>query len=197
MVDTVKEGLQDLNVTEEETDDGPPKACSEDIFRKLLIALRSVIKVIPFSNKSETTVVSAEELKDHCDDIIEEENEVVLSIINSLAPYIPTKKYYYLIIHQLPVMILANDVLEATGYENFTRQICPMPSLSSQALKIDDPALYSIPTRKGDNSLYLYDYDSYIFESVEFTKRHQDEIFGLVFDLKIIYEAYKSCGLSF
>lgn len=182
VVDTVKEGLQDLNVTEEETDDGPPKACNEDIFRKLLIALRSFIKVIPFSNKSETTVVSAEELKDCCDDIIEEENEVVLTIINSLAPYIPAKKYYCLIIHQLPVVILANDVLEPTGYEKFTRQVCPMPSLSSQALKIDDPALYSIPTRKGDNLLYLYDYGGYIIESVEFTRRHQDEVFGLVFD---------------
>ncbi|RCH80571.1 hypothetical protein CU098_005808, partial [Rhizopus stolonifer] len=114
-------------------------------------------------------------IKDHCFDISKEELKAFLLIVNSLAPYSPLKDVSYMIIHQLPFVMLANDLLEVTDYQKFTRKVCPMPS--------DD--------------LHLFDYDDYIIDSEKAARRHQDEMFKSVFDMEAIYEVCKSYKLNF
>ncbi|KAI9248111.1 hypothetical protein EDC94DRAFT_625147, partial [Helicostylum pulchrum] len=81
--------------------------------------------------------------------------------------------------------------------KKFTRNICPMPSLRLNTLRIDGPALYHMLSRKRENSLYLFGYDGYIINSEETARRHQDKAFASVFDTKSIQETCHSAGLRF
>lgn len=102
-----------------------------------------------------------------------------------------------MIAHQLPFVMLANDLFEVTGCQKFSRKICPMPNLRLNTLRIYGPALYHMLSKKGTHSLHLFDYDGYIIDSEEFARRHQDEVFGSVYDMKAIHEIFRSYGLTF
>ncbi|KAI9254921.1 hypothetical protein EDC94DRAFT_696570 [Helicostylum pulchrum] len=133
-------------------------------------------------------------LKDCCSEISKEELKVAALIVNHLAPYIPSKGLSFDIV-QLPFILLANEIFEITSYQKFARNICPMPSLSLNTLRIDGPALHHMLSRKRVNSLYLFDYVGYIIDSEESARRHQDEVFASVFDMKSIQEKCQSAGL--
>ncbi|KAL4212492.1 hypothetical protein AB4K20DRAFT_1975853 [Rhizopus microsporus] len=60
----------------------------------------------------------------------------------------PRLKERFIIAHQLPFCILANDTLLYAGYRKFYRKLCPQPSDSTlHSLRIDGPSLYQILTR--------------------------------------------------
>ena len=108
---------------EEESDIYLPKDQYSDATRSRLISLKAIIRNILLSNDLHT-VISKETLKEHLHDISNEEADVVLLIINSRIPYIPSKEHSFTIMHQLPFVLLANEILELTGYKKFTRYIC-------------------------------------------------------------------------
>ena len=181
---------------EEESDIYLPKDQYSDATRSRLISLKAIIRNILLSNDLHT-VISKETLKEHLHDISNEEADVVLLIINSLIPYIPSKEHSFTIMHQLPFVLLANEILELTGYKKFTRKICPTPVIRDHALTVDGPALYYMLTRKGSNPLHLFDYDGYWIDSEEVARRHQDEVFGAIFDMKVIHDTCQDYNLTF
>lgn len=178
---------------EEESDIYLPKDQYSDATRSRLISLKAIIRNILLLNDLHT-VISKETLKEHLHDI---SNEEALLIINSLIPYIPSKEHSFKILHQLPFVLLANEILELTGYKKFTRKICPTPVVRNHALTIDVPALYHMLTRKGSNHLHLFDYDGYWIDSEEVARRHQDEVFGAIFDMKVINDTCEDYNLIF
>ncbi|KAI8359809.1 hypothetical protein BD560DRAFT_449061 [Blakeslea trispora] len=77
--------------------------------------------------------LTRESLMDERAGLTEHEINVCLPIVIRLKPYIPSKANYESIGHQLPFIILANDLLRCAGYAIFNRNMCPMPSASLEA----------------------------------------------------------------
>ncbi|RCI05874.1 hypothetical protein CU098_011419 [Rhizopus stolonifer] len=191
-ISNVQEMVEGLD--QDKMDDNARKCNDSDVSRKRLFSLKAIIKDILLSKEGGYTT---ELMKDHYSDISKEELKIALLIVNNLTPYIPSKDVSCTIIHQFPFVMLANGLLEVTGYQRFTRKICPMPSVCLNALRVDGPALYHMLTSKVKDTLHIFDYDGYIIDSEEPARRHQDEVFGSVFDMKAIHKVCKSYKLDF
>ncbi|GAA5801602.1 hypothetical protein HPULCUR_007050 [Helicostylum pulchrum] len=136
---------------EDEMNNDEPKLVDSDISRKRLLSLKATIKHVLLSKETGNT---EELIKDCCSEINKEELIVAALIVNLLAPYIPSKELSFDIVQQLLFILLANEFFEITSYQKFTRNICPMSSLSLNTLRVDGPALYHMLSRK-EKSSYL------------------------------------------
>ncbi|ORE04624.1 hypothetical protein BCV72DRAFT_231266 [Rhizopus microsporus var. microsporus] len=117
-----------------------------DLTRRRLRCLKSVLKSLLLDDRKDA--FSIDDLKKECSDVGEKEAYPCMLILNALKPYIPKKKERFIIAHQLPFCILANDTLLYAGYKKFYRKLCPQPSASTlHALRIDGPSLYQTLTR--------------------------------------------------
>ncbi|GAA5794779.1 hypothetical protein HPULCUR_000125 [Helicostylum pulchrum] len=156
---------------------------SRNVSRKQLKSLKGILKEVLFN--SEKKIISATELQLQLSNLSNREDDVCLKIITFLRPYIPQKECFHMIIHQLPLVLLANDILIKTGNTSHTRKICPLSSLSqTSSLRVDGSSLYHIMTRADPISLDIFDYVGYTFQSEEDARRQQDAIFGSIFDIK-------------
>ncbi|ORE09146.1 hypothetical protein BCV72DRAFT_193715, partial [Rhizopus microsporus var. microsporus] len=155
-----------------------------DLTRRRLRCLKSVLKSLLLDDRKDE--FSIDDLKKECSDVEEKEAYPCLLILNALKPYIPKKKERFIIAHQLPFCILANDTLLYAGYRKFYRKLCPQPSASSlHALRIDGPSLYQILTRL-PCALAIFNYDNYLIESVEEARQNKDAVFSSLFDMNAI-----------
>ncbi|KAL4206859.1 hypothetical protein AB4K20DRAFT_1971908 [Rhizopus microsporus] len=80
-----------------------------DLTDRRLHCLKSVLKSLLLDDKKDA--FSIDDLKKECSDVEEKEAYPCLLILNALKPYIPKKKERFIIAHQLPFCILANDTL--------------------------------------------------------------------------------------
>ncbi|KAI9257797.1 hypothetical protein EDC94DRAFT_661101 [Helicostylum pulchrum] len=144
---------------EDEMNNDEPKPVDSDISRKRLLSLKATTKHVLLSKETGNT---EELLKDCCSEISKEELIVAALIVNLLAPYIPSKELSFDIVQQLLFILLANEFFEITSYQKFTRNICPMSSLSLNTLRIDGPALYHMISRKVENSPREEEKSSYL-----------------------------------
>ncbi|CEG81174.1 hypothetical protein RMATCC62417_15402 [Rhizopus microsporus] len=87
---------------------------STDATRRRLKILGGVIKSMLFEKRDQ--VINEREVSNALPDSEQKELQVCVRIINFLKPYIPEKNNYYTMSHQLPFVLMANDVLHATGY---------------------------------------------------------------------------------
>ena len=165
-----------------------------DCSRSRLNSLKSVAKHLLFSTD---TQVNDELVKKEITDITEKELNVLVKIISILKPYIPPKKDRYVIGYQLPLCLLANDVLQAVNHAKFTRLLFPKPSPTHlQALDISAPALYQMLTSE-PNALSLADFNSNKIDSIEYARSNKDAVFCSIFDMSQINEDSKMYNLAF
>jgi hypothetical protein len=110
---------------------------------------------------------------------------VCLKLATFIIPYIPSKDSSHLIVNQLPLVLLANDILAITGKESHTIRICPLPSISqTNTLIMDAVSLYQMVTRADPIGLQIFDYEQYPIQSEEDARRQKDATFGSIFDIK-------------
>ncbi|KAG2198921.1 hypothetical protein INT46_008253 [Mucor plumbeus] len=84
-------------------------------------------------------------IKELCADIATEELETCLLICTLITPYVPSKQNWYSISHQLPFVLMANEILHASGYNKFAIIVCPLTIPEKlNALSIDAPSLFSL-----------------------------------------------------
>ncbi|CEG77598.1 hypothetical protein RMATCC62417_12314 [Rhizopus microsporus] len=172
------------------------KTDTKDSSRRRLFSLKSVIKGLLFVDSGSS--VSSEDLKEKYPDMKEEEIATCLLIVNKLMPYIPLKRCLHHIIYQLPLTLLANDILRYTGYQKFTQNICPLPSLTTMnALRLDGPSLCHVLSRAVPYKLHIFDYDNYVIESEDVARRNQDATFSSIFDMTVVRNTYQLYGLKF
>ncbi|ORE07187.1 hypothetical protein BCV72DRAFT_190138, partial [Rhizopus microsporus var. microsporus] len=154
-----------------------------DLTRRRLRCLKSALKSLLLNDRKDA--FSIDDLKKECYDVEEKEAYPCLLILNALKPYIP-KKGRFVIAHQLPFCILANNALLYVGYKKFYRKFCPQPSGSTlHALRIDGSSLYQILTRL-PCALAVFNYDNYLIESVEEARQNKDTVFSALFDMNAI-----------
>ena len=81
--------------------------------RKRIKILVAVIRNAIFKHHSET--ITEDIIKELCADITAEELETCLLISTLIMPYVPSKKNWYSMPHQLPFVLMANQILNASG----------------------------------------------------------------------------------
>ncbi|KAI8876847.1 hypothetical protein K501DRAFT_279014 [Backusella circina FSU 941] len=88
--------------------------------------------------------------------ITEKEVRTCSLLYDFLDLHIPKKKEANLITTQLPMLVLANKIFEATGYKKRIMKLCPKPTSSSPlCLPLDTALFYSLLTNFGEHNFDL------------------------------------------
>jgi hypothetical protein len=93
--------------------------------------------------------------------------------------------------HQLPFVLMANEILHASGYNKFTINVCPLTMPGKlNALAIDAPSLFSLfcspKLKKGITKLDIYDFGGRKIVSREVATENKDAVFGSFFNIQQI-----------
>ncbi|KAL4208903.1 hypothetical protein AB4K20DRAFT_1907462 [Rhizopus microsporus] len=114
-----------------------------------------------------------------------------------MPPYIPDKQNRFVVARQIPLCILANDILRTTGYAKFTRQLFPLPRLSYlNALQANAPSLYHMMT-SGPDALLISDFNQKAIDSIEYARSNKHAVFSSIFDMSEITNTCDSYKLKF
>ncbi|KAL4208915.1 hypothetical protein AB4K20DRAFT_1978142 [Rhizopus microsporus] len=130
-------------------------------------------------------------------DTTEKEVQTQMLIAQTLQPYIPDKQNRFVVARQIPLCILANDILRTTGYAKFTRQLFPLPRLSYlNALQANAPSLYHMMT-SGPDALLISDFNQKAIDSIEYARSNKHAVFSSIFDMSEITNTCDSYKLKF
>lgn len=131
-------------------------------------------------------------------DITDEEEFVCSKLFAFLLPYIPRREEKNWIPAQLPFLVLANTVFEASDYKKFKVKLCPRPCPSNLlCLPLDTAMLYTLLTNFGNANYGLVCKDRYPISSLPIALKRKADVFGSVFDLSCIQELCNSRKLEF
>ena len=171
-----------------------------DTSRKRIQVLVAVIRNAIFKHHSET--ITEDIIKELCADITTKELETCLLICTLTMPYVPSKKNWYSMPHQLPFVLMANDILRASGYNKFTISVCPLTMPGKlNALAIDAPSLFSLfcspKLKKSVTKLDIYDFGGRKIVSREVATENKDAVFGSFFNIQQIQAIAGSYGQFF
>ncbi|KAF7728994.1 hypothetical protein EC973_005025 [Apophysomyces ossiformis] len=113
------------------------------------------------------------------EDLTTKEMDTVLLIYRNLHSFVPVAGNKAPIASQIPFVLLANAILRATGYDKFTRSVCPYVRPSQiHAIALDSCAIYQL-----------------------FGKRqalgYKRAVFGSLFDLDAVDRICEQHGLQF
>ncbi|ORE20077.1 hypothetical protein BCV71DRAFT_262345 [Rhizopus microsporus] len=130
-------------------------------------------------------------------DATEKELQTQMLIAQTLQSYIQDKQNRFAVAHQFPLCILANDILRATEYAKFTRQLFPLPCLSYlDALQVNASSLYQIMT-SGPDALLISDFNQKAIDSIEYARSNKHAVFSSIFDMSEITNTCDSYKLKF
>ncbi|KAL4215411.1 hypothetical protein AB4K20DRAFT_1964200 [Rhizopus microsporus] len=130
-------------------------------------------------------------------DTTEKEVQTQMLIAQTLQPYIPDKQDRFVVARQIPLCILANDILRATEYAKFTHRFFPLPHLSYlNALQANVPSLHQIMT-SGPDALLISDFNQKTIDRIESVRSNKDAVFCSIFDMNKITNICNSYKLKF
>ncbi|KAI8385817.1 hypothetical protein BD560DRAFT_384459, partial [Blakeslea trispora] len=182
--------VEEVDIIEEED---ALRDSSQDASRRRIFELKGLMKSLLFEDDD----LTRESLVNKRADLAEHEINVCLLIVTRLKPYIPSKTNYESIGHQLPFIILANDLLRCAGYARFNRNMCPMPSASLKAFRMNAESLYSLYCNHGQQKLRFFKYDGTPLQRTIDVYNHKDAVFNSFFDMASIQAACKRNKLIF
>ena len=155
--------------------------------------LRGFLKSLLFREEVFSTEQALADLRP---DLTSVEKKVCLQLVTNLKPYIPSKVNYRYIGHQIPFVILANDLLRCAGYAKFCRKICPMPSSGLKSFRLDTASLFKTFCEHGDNKLSFFGYDNQVLKDPLYIN-HKDAVFNSFFKIDRILDICKRRNLVF
>ncbi|KAI8331648.1 hypothetical protein BD560DRAFT_415675 [Blakeslea trispora] len=159
---------------------------SQDASRRRIFELKGLMKSLLFEDDD----LTRESLVNKRADLAEHEVNVCLLIVVRLEPCIPSKANYDSIGHQLPFIILANDLLRCAGYARFNRNMCPMPYASPKAFQMNaESLLFVLPS--------FFKYDGTPLQRTIDVYNHKDAVLNPFFDMASIQAACKRNKLTF
>ncbi|KAI8334894.1 hypothetical protein BD560DRAFT_414414, partial [Blakeslea trispora] len=161
--------VEEVDIIEEED---ALRDSSQDASRRRIFELKGLMKSLLFEDDD----LTRESLVNKRADLAEHEIDVCLLIVTRLKPYIPSKTNYESIGHQLPFIILANDLLRCAGYARFNRNMCPMPSASLKAFRMNAESLYSLYCNHGQQKLRFFKYDGTPLQRTIDVYNHKDAL---------------------
>ena len=152
-----------------------------DTSRNRIQVLVAVVRDAIFKHHSET--ITENIIKELCADITAEELETCLLIYTLIMLYVPSKKNWYSMPHHLPFVLMANEILRASGYNKFAISVYPLTMPGKlNALAIDAPSLFSLfcssKLKKGVTKLDIYAFGSRKIVSKEVATENNQAIAG-------------------
>ena len=170
------------------------KKYKDDTSRSRLSCLQAVVKHLLSSS---CTDITRDDIQRELPDTTEKEVQTQMLIAQTLQPYIPDKQNRFVVARQIPLCILANDILRTTGYAKFTRQLFPLPRLSYlNALQANAPSLYHMMT-SGPDALLISDFNQKAIDSIEYARSNKHAVFSSIFDMSEITNTCDSYKLKF
>ncbi|KAF9342909.1 hypothetical protein BGX34_007488, partial [Mortierella sp. NVP85] len=181
--------------------------------RRKLQSLQAVLKMLVESPKIQRTIRPDYVKKSGFagNDFTDHECQVVAELANTLRPFIPKRRkrsddkgFQDSLAHvalRAPIVMIANSVLRATGYSNFTRRISPQPSTASlHGLQLGAVGLYETLCGKGERQFDVQDSDgekitNYL--TVQSSAAMKQTLFASFFDVKKMNEICSKHGLVF
>ncbi|CEG74940.1 hypothetical protein RMATCC62417_10065 [Rhizopus microsporus] len=141
--------------------------------------------------------ITRDDIQRELPDATEKELQTLMLIAQTLQPYMPDKQNRFVVARQIPFCILANDILRATRYAKFTRQLFPLPHLSYfNALQVNAPSLYQMMT-SGPDALLISNFNQKAIDSVEYARSNKDAVFCSIFDMNEVTNICNSYKLKF
>ncbi|KAL0137307.1 hypothetical protein V8B55DRAFT_1578093 [Mucor lusitanicus] len=162
------------------------QAKSTDLTAREIRQLVATIRNVIFQHSGQAQI-TAKQFRDVEASVNGHQLDVCLNIINRLLPYIPaTKRTWFSKMHQIPFILLANEVFRAAGYDRFAVKLANIPSTSTlAALHLDVTSIYSIfsvDEVKG-RTLDLFSYTGEAITSRSTALSNADAVFHSIFDL--------------
>jgi hypothetical protein len=158
-----------------------------------------ILKLVAFTKQHLCNNVNIEDLGQILENewkgslLLSKEKESVQYIFSLLSAYMPPKNYKASIALQLPIVVLSNVIQTASGYEDFTRKICPIISPAHiHALPIDAPTIFEMMCGKQkEDNFSIVDHLSNPISSASWARSSKDATFAAFMDLAKIK---KSCS---
>ena len=185
--------LPEEEVLREEDERAP---INNDRTRRRLNQLKGFMKHLLFMNDTHSTV-SALNKECFSNDIDTEESKVCIMLYQRLKPYMPYKKHYALPSFQVPFVILASDILSYAGYRKFAVSLCPMPSTSVNALRLNSVSIYTLFCSYGESRLSFHDYENNEISTQAEALNQKDAVFNQFFDYETLQRDCISRKLKF
>lgn len=197
---------------ENQSDDQEEETLGDDVLRRRIAQLKSVVKHLIFS---ESKVVSESDLKVELPTATQKEITACITIINCVKKFLPARKNYHITAFQLHFCIFANDVLRYTKYQKFTRSLSPVTSMATiNAFHLSASTLFQILTQEHNEStaaeqnevvsdvriptkLIVYGYSKKPIYSIQESRQHKDATFNSFFDMSRITRKCASYKLKF
>lgn len=166
---------------------------AKDANRKRIFELKGFLKSLLFQENE----VDMQYISNQRSDLSDHEKNVCLLNTTSLKPYISSKVNYSSTGHLLPFVVLANDLLCCAGYAKFSRNICPIPSPSLNAFRLDAVSLFSTFCSHGSDRVSFVKYDGSPFQRFNEISNHKDVVFNSFFGIANILAACARSKLTF
>ncbi|KAF9951037.1 hypothetical protein BGZ65_006228 [Modicella reniformis] len=219
------EGLEDgLDADDDDHDDDYDDDYEDDIdvqddttkkepSRSRLKALQAVLRML-----LESPTINRKITKDYVkrsgfigNDFSENECQVVADIANALRPYVPKRrasasgsKTQDPIAHvalRAPLVIIANTILRATGYSEFTRRMTPQSSAASvHALPLGAVGMYETFCSSEPRQFDVHDINGLpltAYRNITSVPENKRAVFAAFFDLHKIDTICRKHGLKF
>lgn len=171
-----------------------------DLSARELRELAASIRTVIFKYHGQQTPVTEKQFQDTDKSISGERQAVCLNIVNRLLPYVPSRQNWFSKLHQLPFILLANEIFRATGYARFATKLTNLPSTGTlMGLQLDVASIYStFCVQQGNRRmLNLFTYDEQIIANNQTALSNQDAIFNSIFDLNKIRDMLDHYQLQF
>lgn len=195
----VQKGKQKVPSTEIVTlDDAEEPPADESVTKTRIQDLKTLVKKLLQDDKK----VSSKSLQSVFPGIKANEMEAVTKIVNTLRPYIPRKGKSGFI-YKLPLILLANCLLEAIGKRSATVSISPVSScVKLQALFIDTETIFSLfvaskGATKAERVMQITTFDDQPIKSASQALDNKSAVFSAFFDITAIHKICQSYHLSF
>jgi hypothetical protein len=170
-------------------------ATNNDISRRRLNRLKTVLKIMLWAE--ETRTINADDLHKHVEHLVTIESQACVKIFRHVKPFMPKLAQSSLVSHQLPLVLLCNDVQAACGRQKDIIRLCPQSSAGQlQSLHLDSHSIFSLFSAP-DDQYDLFKADGSKIERSRDAVWDKDATFASFFDRNGIERACHSYGLQF
>ncbi|KAF9150562.1 hypothetical protein DFQ26_001570, partial [Actinomortierella ambigua] len=206
--------LEDVDALGEELEDEGEQTSdpTAEPSRKRLRALQTITKTL-IESRQITGDVTPDDVKEHAfknDDLTQQEIDTIVKITNELRPYVPKRclakqggerAHTPHVVTRAPIVMIANAVLRATGYSQFTRRLAPQVSgMAVNSLHLGVNTVYEALCSAEANQFDADDANGIMFRSpaqAMNSKENKRALYSAFFNMERVDSICKAHGLVF
>lgn len=170
-------------------------AITDDIPRRRLLELKSLLRSLLFDDKQ----ISQKHLSSKLPGITDIEATTMIKIVNFVKPYIPNRQNYHMFAHQIPFVLMANQVLRSIGRAKQAIKLTPLTRPGNlHSLFVDTTTLYDLfCSSSATKRMEIRDYQGQVIKSASTALDSKDAVFSSFFNIDRLKLVSSSYGLQF